>query len=274
VLDGAAFGAFRLAATREGLMLYNPVDHYIGASIERYGEFSFFESQLFAQLCGPGDTVFDVGANIGAHTLALARMVGPRGFVYAFEPIRVIFNVLCANIALNGHEHVQCLHAVAGRAPGMEYLPDLRHDEPGNFGSFGSTYFGEGRPVPRMPLDTFAGAEKITFVKIDVEGMEGEVIAGATDLIARHRPVLFVENDRRDRSAALIAQLLALDYRLYWHLAPLFHPENFNANADDVFPGIVSVNMLCLPRERDVDLTGFREITSPDDESGVGPGHG
>jgi FkbM family methyltransferase len=272
VLDGAAFGAFRMAATREGLMLYNPVDQYIGASIERYGEFSYFESQLFAQLCGPGDTVFDVGANIGAHTLAFARMVGPQGFVYAFEPVRVIFNVLCANVALNGYENVQGVHAVAGRAPGVERIPDLLHDEPGNFGSFSENYFGDGRPVPRIPLDAFSDAGKVALVKIDVEGMEGEVIAGATDLIARHRPVLFVENDRREKSAGLIAQLFALEYRLYWHLAPLFNPENFNANAEDVFPGIVSVNMLCLPREREIDLTGFREITSPDDESGVGEG--
>jgi len=270
VLEGAAFGAFRVAATREGLMLYNPVDRYVGASIERYGEFSFFESDLFGKLCRPGDTVFDVGANIGAHTLALARIVGPHGYVYAFEPVRVIFNVLCANVALNGLENVQGVHAVAGRTPGSELIPDLRHDEPGNFGSFDASYFGEGRPVPRIPLDAFADAENVTFVKIDVEGMEAEVIAGATDLIARHRPVLFVENDRRDRSAALIAQLFALEYRLFWHLAPLYNPENFNANPDDIFPGIVSVNMLCIPREKAVDITGFREITSPDDESGVG----
>jgi len=270
MLEGAAFGAFRMAATREGVMLYNPVDKYVGASIERYGEFSFFESDLFAQLCGPGDTVFDVGANIGAHTLALARIVGPQGFVYAFEPVRVVFNVLCANVALNGYENVQGVHAIAGRTLGAERVPDLRHDEPGNFGSFNASYFGDGRPVPRVPLDTFAAAEKIAFVKIDVEGMEGEVIAGASDLIARHRPVLFVENDRRDRSAALIAQLFALEYRLFWHLAPLFNPDNFNANPDDVFPGVVSVNMLCVPRERATDISGFREVTSPEDESGVG----
>jgi FkbM family methyltransferase len=270
VLEGAAFGAFRMAATREGVMLYNPVDTYIGVSIERYGEFSFFESQLFSQLCGPGDTVFDVGANIGAHTLAFARLVGPQGFVYAFEPVRVIFNVLCANVALNGYENVQGIHAIAGRTPGEERVPDLRHDEPGNFGAFSASYFGDGRPVPRIPLDAFAATEKITLVKIDVEGMEGDVIAGASDLIARHRPVLFVENDRRERSAALIAQLFALDYRLFWHLAPLFNPDNYNANPEDVFPGIVSVNMLCVPRERAANITGFREITSPGDESGVG----
>jgi len=269
VLDGATFGAFRLAATREGIMLYNPVDRYVGVSIERYGEFSFFESDLFGQLCGPGDTVFDVGANIGAHTLALARIVGPQGFVYAFEPVRVVFNVLCANVALNGLENVQGVHAVAGATPGTELIPDLRYDEPGNFGSFNESYFGDGRPVPRTPLDAFAEAERVTFVKIDVEGMEGAVIAGAQQLIARHRPVFFVENDRRDRSAALIAQLFALDYRLFWHLAPLFNPENFNGNPEDVFPGLVSVNMLCVPRERAENITGFREITSPDDESGV-----
>jgi FkbM family methyltransferase len=271
MLDRPDYGAFRLASTRDGLMLYNPRDRYVGASIERYGEFSFFESELFAQLCGPGDTVFDVGANIGAHTLGLARRVGPAGFVYAFEPLRVVFNVLCANVALNGLENVQGVHAVVGRTPGTERIPDIRHDEPGNFGSFDASYFGAGRPVPRVTLDAYAEAERVTFVKIDIEGMEAEAIAGAHALIARHRPVLFVENDRRDRSPQLIADLFALGYRLFWHLAPLFNPANVRGETENIFPDVVSVNMLCVPRERAESITGFREVRSPDDESGVRP---
>ncbi|MGB8265599.1 MAG: FkbM family methyltransferase [Candidatus Velthaea sp.] len=270
MLDGKAFGAFRLTTTRDGVMLYNPLDRYIGTSVERYGEFSYFEAELFAALCAPGDTVFDVGANIGAHTVALARLVGPGGFVYAFEPLRVIFNVLCANVALNGLENVEGVHAVVGRTPGEEFIPEIRHDESGNFGSFDASYFGAGRPVRRVTLDAFANVERLTLVKIDIEGMEGEAIAGAHDLIARHRPVLYVENDRRDRSPALIAQLFALGYRLFWHLAPLFNPDNYRAEAENVFPGIVSVNMLCVPRERADAITGFREIRSPEDQSGVG----
>jgi len=69
---------------------------------------------------------------------------------------------------------------------------------------------------------------------------------GAEQTIRRYRPVLYVENDREEKSAALIRQLLALDYRLYWHLPPLFEPRNYFGVTENVFGRIVSVNMLGL----------------------------
>jgi FkbM family methyltransferase len=262
---------YRLAQTRHGTMLYNPRDIYIGASIERYGEFSYLEAKLLVQLCGPGDTVIDVGANIGAHTIALSKRVGPEGFVYAFEPQRVVFQLLCANVALNGLTNVECVHAVCGPTPGEELLPDVRYDVRANFGSFGQAYFGSGRRVRRVTLDDYAEAARIALVKIDVEGMESAVIAGAGNLIGRHRPLLYVENDRPEKSPALIAQILALGYRLYWHLPPLFNPSNWRGEPADLWGGIVSVNMLCIPRECKAEVTSFREITSPQDRWDVAP---
>lgn len=85
------------------------------------------------------------------------------------------------------------------------------------------------------------------FIKIDVEGMEGDVLAGAVETINRFRPALYVENDRKEKSTELIERLLGLDYRLYWHLPPLFNRKNFAGHEEDVFGQIVSVNMLCLP---------------------------
>jgi len=256
---------YRVAQTRDGTMLYNPHDTYIGRSIERYGEFSYFESELFAQLCGAGDTVMDVGANIGAHAVAFAHRVGPTGFVYAFEPQRLVFQVLCANMALNSLTNVECVPAVCGTTPGEELLPDVRYDVPANFGGFGQTHFGSGRRVRRVRLDDYADAGRITIVKIDVEGMEGLVIGGAGALIARHRPLLYVENDRLEKSAALIAQIMELGYRLYWHLPPLFNPGNWRGEPADIWGSIVSVNMLCVPKERKFEIDGFSEITSPED---------
>jgi FkbM family methyltransferase len=255
----------RLAETRHGVLLYNPNDVYVGRSIERYGEFSQLESEFFVQLCKPGDTVFDVGANIGAHTVALAQHVGERGFVYAFEPQRVIFQMLCANVALNGLTNVESVAAVVGRTAGEERLPDVDYAAPANFGGLGSTSFGTGRRVRRVALDDYLDAPSVALIKVDVEGMESEVLAGAAELIARDRPLLYLENDRTERSAALIAQLFGLEYRLFWHLPPLFNPGNYRGDPENVFPGIVSVNMLGVPRERDAELIGFREVLDPND---------
>src|SRR2546421_9260159 len=89
----------RMKRCRHGYMLYNVHDQYIGRSLDRYGEYSEGEIELFSQLIKPNDVVIDVGANIGAHTLWFAQRTLPDGIVIAFEPQRLVFQTLCANMA-------------------------------------------------------------------------------------------------------------------------------------------------------------------------------
>ncbi len=91
----------RISRCRHGHMLYNLQDVYIGRSFDLYGEFSQGEVRLFSQILQPGMVALDVGANIGAHTVWMARAVGPTGRVIAFEPQRSIFEMMCANLAIN-----------------------------------------------------------------------------------------------------------------------------------------------------------------------------
>ena len=81
-------------------------DAYIGRSLDVYGEYSEGEIDLFRQLLRPGDVAIDVGANIGALTVAMARLVQPGGAIVAFEPQRAIFDILCDNLRLNGLANV------------------------------------------------------------------------------------------------------------------------------------------------------------------------
>src|SRR5690606_28828206 len=97
--EGIAYG---LRQCRHGPMLFNKRDLYVGRSLATYGEFSEAEIGLFRQILRPGGVVVEAGANIGAHTVPLARMVGESGAVVAFEPQRLQFQLLCANLALNG----------------------------------------------------------------------------------------------------------------------------------------------------------------------------
>src|SRR5947208_13862708 len=87
--------------TRHGPMLALAGDLYITRALELYGEFVQGEWDLFAQMVKPGMTVVEVGANIGAHSVALARACFP-GPLYLFEPQQRVFQILCANLALNG----------------------------------------------------------------------------------------------------------------------------------------------------------------------------
>jgi FkbM family methyltransferase len=249
---------------RYGPMVFLRADKYVGASLDLYGEYCYSESQVFDQLVSPGDTVAEVGANIGAHTVHIAQLVGPQGRVLAFEPQRVVFQILCANIVLNEAFNVRTFNAGSGDVAGTLKLPDIDYAAPdSNFGALSLIGVSHGTDVPIIPLDTL-DLPSLHLIKIDVEGMESQVIKGAAAQIRRHRPTLYVENDRRDKSAELISLIQSLDYDLWWHFAPLFSTENYLQVAENIFGGVTSINMLCIPKEAARNVTGLREITSPD----------
>ena len=95
-----------LVKARHGWFLANRYDRYLGAALIRYGEYSEIEHAFLASLLRPGENVIEVGANIGAHTVGMARAAGSAGTVVAVEAQPEIFQVLCANLALNGLSNV------------------------------------------------------------------------------------------------------------------------------------------------------------------------
>jgi FkbM family methyltransferase len=258
----ASSGLNRLVHARSGLMLYNRHDIYIGRSLEQYGEFSEGEPDLFRQLVKPGNVVVEAGANIGVHTLVLSELVAQQGLVYAFEPQRVIFQTLCANMALNSRTNVHCRAEALGASPGWTVIPPLDYHRPNNFGGLALGNYQQGERVAVITLDSLQ-LPRCDFLKADVEGMEQSVLEGARETIARHRPLLYVENDRREKSASLIEFILSLGYNLYWHLPRMFNPTNYFRNETNEFGNIVSVNMLGVHRSVKASIQGLRPIESP-----------
>jgi FkbM family methyltransferase len=256
--------ATQLKDCRHGRMLFLWRDQFVGKSLDLYGEFSEGEAAVFAQILAPGQIAIEVGANIGAHTIQLAKLVGPQGAVLAFEPQRVIFQLLAANVALNEQFHVRTFHAAVGREAGTLTVPTGDYEAALNFGGVALSKGGPGETVPVMTLDSLS-LPSVRLLKIDVEGMEGEVLSGARGLIAQHRPILYVENDRRERSAELIGLIDALGYDAWWHLPRLYNPKNFNNQSENVFGGIISINLLCTPKEAGLSIVDFRKVTGPDD---------
>jgi FkbM family methyltransferase len=257
LLDAAGFN--QLAQSDAGYLLYNTHDVYIGRSIAKYGRYAGIEARFLERLCAPGDNVIEVGANIGAHTVALAKRVGPQGRVVAFEPQRLVFQALCANVALNSLANVDCHWAALGRTRGRVGVPELDPGRPANFG--GVSLAGlPGRSVPCFTLDDFVSMPSLKLVKVDVEGMEQDVLAGGAKLLARHRPLLYVENDRVERSEPLMRAIDALGYRIYWHTPPLFDPHNPYGDREDVFPNVRSFNLLCVHRERAIEVAGCEPV--------------
>jgi FkbM family methyltransferase len=269
----------RLKPCRHGLMAYQPNDAYIGRSLDLYGEYSEGEVRFLSALLGPGQTALDVGANIGALAVPLARAVGPRGRVLAFEPQRIAFYTLCANAVLNGLPQLLCLQHLLGQEPGTVAVPELDYRVEQNFGSLdlGRAWEGQTQPVARVRIDDLALAA-CHLIKVDVEGMEREVLEGARQTIARCRPYLYVEDDRPDRSQALRECLLALGYRLWLHTPPYFSPDNYLGNPDNVFirdgQPLVSINLFGCPAEcpapAGVESSGLEAMSVPGPLGGAG----
>jgi hypothetical protein len=94
--------------------------------------------------------------------------------------------------------------------------------------------------------------------------MELQVLRGGRTTLIRHRPLLYIENDRASASAALIEYLQGLEYDLYWHLPPLFSPHNYFGNGENEFGGIVSANMLGVHRSVRASIQGLRRVEGPD----------
>ena len=121
----------RVKRCRDGLMLHNSSDTNIGRSLDLYGEYSYGEADLFARLLRAGMVAIDVDANIGCHTVTMARRVGPQGAVIAFEPQRSVYQNLRANIALNALANVHAINMAAAPAPGPQLSPPSTMPPPG-----------------------------------------------------------------------------------------------------------------------------------------------
>ncbi len=133
-------------------MLYLVTDQYVGQSLDYYGEYSEEEAGLLRMIVRPGWMVLDIGANMGAHTVTLAQAAGPKGVVLAFEPQRVIFQILCANVALNGLGNIYTNQAAVGREAGAVTVPNLDYLEVGNYGGL-PLGWSEGERVSRVTVD-------------------------------------------------------------------------------------------------------------------------
>ena len=234
-----------LKDTEDGTLLYNCNDTYVGKSIEAYGRYQLEELKVFDKFVQSGDTVLDIGANIGTHTLWFANKVGSKGSVIAFEPQRLIFQTLCANMALNSIINVDCKQLGVGYAKRLVTVPVLDPLKENNFGGLFIDGHSEGEPVAICRVDDI-GLARCDFIKIDVEGMEPEVLQGAMNTIVKCRPVIYLELDREENVHFLQIFLEELRYEADRHNPPLHSPDY---KGENVFGEEVSQNVLAIPQE-------------------------
>lgn len=227
---------------RWGTCAYFSKDFYIGQSFAHYGEFSPDETEFvikLAEKAGRDKLVLDIGANIGA----IAQALEVSGFtVEAFEPQPEVHELLKQNMKGKAHNV-----ALASKA-GTTVMPNLDYAAVNNFGGISINTASKSRGAIKVPvatLDSF-NFQNVGLMKIDVEGFEEEVLKGGVETIARCSPLMYVEDDRVQKSASLHKLLKDLGYRFELHQPPLFRPANFFNKPQNIWDrNIVSKNLVC-----------------------------
>lgn len=161
-----------------------------------------FEStvkEVYSTLLAPGSTALDLGAHTGKHTLPMAHSVGETGRLYAFEPIPEKFSLLLEKLNKGRYAQVSAFNVCCARSNGVVnfiYLPT----DPGKSAiHVRKSHEGEQiekivRPCLAVRLDDFlTNIDQLEFIKMDIEGAELEAMIGASELIARTRPIIHME---------------------------------------------------------------------------------
>lgn len=224
-----------VAETRFGILQYVPDDADTGTAVVYYGEVQQRAVDLLARLLRPGATIVEAGAGIGAHVLALSRIVGPEGRLFLYEPAPRVRQFLQQNIAAN-----RVRNAVLMRA---------------NLGS---------HPDPAQAMETVddLALTGLALLKTAEAANAMAILGGAEQTLWRLRPMLYLAVRDHAAIAGLAAKVEGFGYRRWRVATPLFNPENFNRRPDDAFDGRTALALLAIPEEfaAEIDLAWCVEL--------------
>lgn len=169
-------------------MFIDKEDRVISAELILSGKWEEYESNLFEKSIQPGDTVLDIGAHIGYYTLIAARKVGPKGKVYAFEPLTKNFNLLKKNVEANGYTNVELINAAVSNKVGIAKLFLSNEDNYGDQRIYDSEESRKTLRINTTTLDKyFSNRKGVNVVKMDIQGSEMLALKGAIQLFKRSR---------------------------------------------------------------------------------------
>lgn len=196
----------------------------LGLSSLLYGTFEKAELEFATQYLRPGNTVMDIGSNIGLFTVAMGRSIGHDGEVIAFDPVPANIARLKSNLTNNGIS-TEAVYELALGA--VNDKVSLKMSDDTAYASLHKVEYGleNGKviQVDMKKLDDIwhdRGKPMVSFVKMDVEGAELDVINGGEELIAQCRPTMLIEANTPRQLAQLKKALLPFGYR---HI----HPDGF-----------------------------------------------
>jgi FkbM family methyltransferase len=176
------------------------------------------ETAFVARWLRPSMTAIDIGANLGVYSLPIARLVGPEGQVFAYEPATETRRLLAISKARNGADNLHIVAAALSDGEREGHLVLAASSEL-------NTLDGSG-PGERVRITSLDAEEKtrnwgdIDFLKIDAEGEEERILAGAGSFFAKRSPlVMFEVKAGEKQNDHLAARFMAMGFGLYRLLA-------------------------------------------------------
>jgi len=236
-----------------------------------YGEWGENSLSLIKEFISVGDTVVDVGANIGTFSVAMAKMVGSQGKVLAYEAQRRVFYNLCSNLLVNGCFNVNAKQCLVGSSPGEARLNMSDHAAPPDrIINRGGMRFVDALERPHNTYDSqdlinitnldreLMALQSCSLIKIDVEGAEALVVQGGAKAIAKHRPILYLECGSQKLLEQLQPLLETLYYQCFWH-ASLHYNSNNYFRCNNLTGTCGDMNVLCIPAEHNFHIEPLTE---------------
>lgn len=218
---------FVMVSTAHGTMIVNRNDYRMVNETQGYGMgyqlfnnscYDIDEVRVVLQLLdlrhkhfGDGVFAIDCGANIGVHTVEWAKHMTEWGTIVGIEAQERLYYALAGNIAINNCLNASVINAAVGAEIGALAIPKLDYNQTSSFGSFElrqrpntefigqkADYHNNTQNVAVVTIDSF-DFERVDFIKIDVEGMEIDVLDGAQATIEKFHPLMVIEIIKTDR---------------------------------------------------------------------------
>lgn len=209
----------------EDIGIFTSADNYIETTLLTTGTYEDEIGKIIRISLAPGDTAFDIGANIGLQSIRMSRSVTESGKVYSFEPLVHLQQKLLRNAGLNRCNNLRLLPiALSNEESEAEFSVDTKT---WNQGTFRIRQDNDGPEKQRViikvadDLPELRLVKDLTLIKIDVEGYEYHVLAGLMRTLTKHRPRVIFEYDETYWKAAgsniatCFEFFAALDYQLY-----------------------------------------------------------
>jgi len=215
-------------------LFFNAVDGLTNAMIRDDGDWEEHikekSRELLRDITAP--VVLDIGANLGAYCISIAKDIQAKnGVVYAFEPQRIIYYQLCANIVLNRLDNIHALQQAVGNYDGLIDIPEINYENNPNIGAFSfikeyrdahglnASMLNKNTKVPIIQLNSLELPHRVDLIKIDVEGFEINVLKGSAKFLKRNNfpPILFEVWDFewfRDGKADIFNWLISNRYKI------------------------------------------------------------